>query len=102
MASMALQYSRSSNVRRAAPRYPIRAELYYRVIYGYEVLGTGRGRSLNISSSGILIEADHTLPPGSLIELSIAWPVRLHNVTALQLWVTARVVRTEGYRTALR
>jgi hypothetical protein len=101
MASMAFRYSDASDTRRSGSRFPIVAELYYRV-RKHAAVETGWGRTVNISSSGILIETDHALPLGLRVELSIAWPVRLHNVTPLQLCVKARTVRTEGCRTALK
>jgi hypothetical protein len=102
MASMAFQYFYESEMRRSGSRYPIVAEMYYRVIRKHVAVETGRGRTVNISSSGILIETDHALPAGLRVDLSIAWPVRLHNVTPLQLCLKARTIRTEGYRTALK
>jgi hypothetical protein len=83
-------------------RYPIVAELYYKVSRKHAEVEAGRGRTVNISSSGILIETDSALPVGLRVELSIAWPARLHNVTPLQLCVKARTIRTEGCRTALK
>jgi hypothetical protein len=102
MASMAFQFSHPSQTQRAESRYPVVAELSYRVIRKHAEAETGRGRTVNISSSGILIETEHALPTGLRVDLSIAWPIRLHNVTALQLCVKARTIRTEGRRTALK
>ena len=36
------------------------------------------------------------------MELSISWPVLLHNVAPLQLVVCGRIVRSDGKRTAIR
>jgi hypothetical protein len=102
MASMAFRYSDPSDARRSGSRYPIVAELHYRMTRKHAEVETGRGCTVNISSSGILIETDHALPAGLRVELSIAWPVRLNNVTPLQLCVKARTIRTEGRRTALK
>ena len=102
MASMAFQFSHPSQTQRAESRYPVVAELSYRVIRKHVAAETGRGRTVNISSNGILIETDQALPPGLRVELSIAWPVRLHNVTPLQLCVKARTIRAEGRLTALK
>jgi hypothetical protein len=49
-----------------------------------------------------LIEIDRELPSGLNIELSIAWPVLLHDVAPLQLVVAGRVVRTTGQRVGVR
>src|SRR6202158_4905548 len=101
MASMAFRYSDASDTRRSWSRFPIVAELYYRVRKHAEV-ETGRGRTVNISSSGILIETDHALPPGLRVDLSIAWTVRLNDITPLQLCARARTIGAEGGRTALK
>jgi hypothetical protein len=65
-------------------------------------LDTGTGTTLDLSSGGILFETDRQLPTGLNVELSISWPVLLHNVAPLQLVVTGRIVRTVGRRTAVR
>jgi hypothetical protein len=102
MASMAFRYSDPSETRRSASRYPIVAELHYRMTRKHVEVETGRGRTVNISSSGILIETDHALPPGLRVDLSIAWPVSLNNVTPLQMCIKGRTIRTEGRRTAIK
>jgi len=102
MASMAFRYSDPSDTRRSGSRYPIVAELHYRIARKHAEVETGWGHTVNISSSGILIETDHALPAGSRVDLSIAWPVRLNSVTPLQLCVKARTIRTEGCRTGLK
>jgi hypothetical protein len=66
------------------------------------VLRAGRGRTINISSNGILIETEQALPLRTRIDLSISWPARLNNVTPLQLYIQAKTVRAEGCRTAAR
>ena len=42
------------------------------------------------------------MPIGLNVELSIAWPVLLHNVAPMQLVVSGRIVRSEGRRTAIQ
>jgi hypothetical protein len=36
------------------------------------------------------------------VELSVTWPVMLHNVAPLQLLVYGKIVRSDGRRTAVR
>jgi hypothetical protein len=88
--------------RRAARRYDIALDLRWKVIWGRRTWGTGTGTTLNLSSGGILFEADRQLSPEGLkVELSISWPVLLDNQTPLQLVVTGRIVRALGRRTAI-
>jgi hypothetical protein len=88
--------------RRLGRRYGVTLEVQWKVIRRRRVLDSGMGTTLDMSSSGIFFEADRQFPSSGNIELSIAWPVRLHNVAPLQLVVTGRVVRTAGSRVAVR
>jgi hypothetical protein len=62
---------------------------------------TGVGRTVNISSGGVLVDTASSLPRGMEIELSIAWPASLNGVAALKLHVVGQTVRTQGNRTAI-
>jgi hypothetical protein len=88
--------------RRADRRYPIELELRYKLIRRKRVLETGVGRTLDLSSGGIVFEAKRPLAQGFSVELAIRWPVLLGNVAALQLIVKGTVVRTEENRAAIR
>jgi PilZ domain len=82
--------------RRRDRRYSVPLELSWKLIRRRQVLDAGVGVTLNISSGGILLDADRSLPPGANIELAIAWPILLHDVTRLQLVVQGRVKRCNG------
>lgn len=88
--------------RRSDRRYDIALDLRWKVIRRRRVLDAGTGTTLDLSSGGILFETDRQLPTGLNVELSISWPVLLHNVAPLQLVVTGRIVRAAGRRTAIR
>lgn len=79
--------------RRRDRRYPVRLELSWKLIRRGQVLNAGVGVTLDISSGGILFDANRSLSLGADIELAVAWPVRLHDVTPLQLVVQGRVKR---------
>ena len=87
--------------RRLVRRFPIDVELEYKLISRGHVVETGQGRTVNISSGGILFESRCALPPGMFIELSIAWPARLRNTVALKLHATGLTVRGHGKFTAV-
>jgi hypothetical protein len=91
-----------SGDRRGDRRYQIQLDLSWSLIHRRKVQDTGCGRTLDLSSKGVLFEADRPLPVGLNVELSIAWPVLLHNVAPLQLVVSGRMVRCDGPLTALR
>jgi len=88
--------------RRSDRRYDIALDLRWKVIRRRRVLDAGTGTTCDLSSGGILFETDRQLPTGLNVELSISWPVLLHNVAPLQLVVTGRIVRASGRRTAIR
>ena len=78
--------------RRGTNRYPLAFELGYRVLSENHY---GRGRTLNISSNGVLFQSDVSLPIGTQIVMTIRWPVLLHDVCPLNLVMTGRVIRSE-------
>jgi len=88
--------------RRADRRYDINLTVRWKLIRRRRVLDSGTGKTVDLSSGGLLIETDRELPSGLNIELSIAWPVLLHNVAPLQLVVAGRVVRAAGQRVGVR
>ena len=91
-----------SGDRRRDKRYEIDLEVKWKLIRRRKVLDTGTGRTMDISSGGLLLEAERPLPVGLNLELSITWPVMLHNVAPLQLVVSGRIVRARGKQVAVR
>jgi hypothetical protein len=88
--------------RRGDRRYEIRLDMRWKLVRRRRVLESGSGRTVDFSSSGVLFEPGRQLPYGLNVELSISWPVLLHNVAPLQLVVHGRIVRSEKNRTAIR
>jgi len=82
-----------SGERRSKGRYPIELELEYKLLKRGRVEWAGVGRTLNISSSGVLVETDRSLLPGALVELSVKWPFLLRGMCALKLVLRGRIVR---------
>ena len=90
-----------SNDRRQSDRFPIEREVKYRVLTKRSGEEMGDGKTINISSSGILFSSEHMLLPGRRLEVSISWPAQLNNKTALRLVARGRVVRFEQGRAAI-
>jgi len=88
--------------RRTDRRYDLSLNVRWKLIRRRRVLDSGTGITIDVSSGGLLLETDRELPSGLNIELSISWPVLLHNVAPLQLVVAGRVVRTTGQRIGIR
>lgn len=91
-----------SGDRRSDRRYQINLEMRYKLIRRKKVLGTGTGRTIDLSSGGILVETDSPLPVGLNLELHVTWPILLHNTAPLQLVASGRIVRGEGNRAGIR
>jgi hypothetical protein len=96
-----LQQKTEATDRRQSDRFPIERELRYRVLNKRSSDETGEGRTLNISSSGVLFTTRETLLPGRRVELFISWPAQLNNKCALQLVARGRVTRFDNGRVAV-
>ena len=88
--------------RRFNRRYEISLSLRWSVLWQRQVLASGMGTTIDLSSGGILFQAGRSLPVGKQVELSIAWPARIADFPPLQLVVSGIVVRSEGNRNAIR
>ena len=91
-----------SGERRSDRRYRIQLDLRWKLIRRRKVQDIGAGRTVDLSSGGVCFDAGRPLPAGLNVELSIAWPVLLHNVAAMQLAVSGRIVRSQGMQAAVR
>jgi hypothetical protein len=86
--------------RRSKCRFPIEHELRYKLLArGGRVVETGTGKSLNISSAGIWFNTPNLLRNVS-IELSLDWPVLLHNARPMLLVIYGSVIRSNDEGTA--
>ena len=86
--------TRIENDRRQSDRFPIERDVRYKVLSKRTSEEGGEGRTLNMSSAGVLFTSGETLVPGKRMELSITWPAQLNNKCALRLVARGRVVRS--------
>jgi hypothetical protein len=93
--------SESGSDRRGADRFPIEREVRYRILNKRSSGEEGTGRTINISSNGVLFTTDQILVPGKRLELSISWPAQLDNKCQLKLVARGRVARLEQGRAAI-
>ena len=84
---------------RAKDRYPITLELQYKVLDRGRVERVGIGRTVNISSNGVLFETDQSLPTGGTVELAMKWPFLLRGICGMKLVVRGRIVRSHANTT---
>jgi PilZ domain-containing protein len=83
--------------RRTRMRFPVALPVEY-ALNG----SSHRSTSRNLSSGGIFIDTDATMPVGQRIRLSIDWPVSLDGRCGLRLIIMGMVVRRETGGAAIR
>ncbi len=85
---------RKKEERRSKYRFAIERELRFKVIERGNVVATGTGQTIDISSGGVAFQPVEPVTAGSLIELSISWPVLLDESCLMRLIVVGRVLRS--------
>jgi len=88
--------------RRGTDRFPIESDLRYKLVGGKAVPDTGMGRTLNMSSSGVLFTSETQLPVGRRVELSVDWPAQLNEHCGLKLVALGRIIRSSAEAAAIR
>ncbi len=86
--------------RRNSGRFQLEQEVYYRVLGRSAGNSEGYGKTLDMSSGGILFTTSEPLTLGNHIEVSVSWPAKLDN-TALKLVARGRVVRSDADKVAV-
>ena len=92
----------ASQEHRSNPRYSINVEVSYELIVRGEVVETGHGRTVNISTGGVLFECQRPPAPEMGIRLSIAWPPPSGDAVGLTLRVSGRTIRVQENCIAVR
>jgi hypothetical protein len=87
--------------RRRSDRFVIEREIRYRALNKRGGEEAGEGKTVNMSSSGVLFTSPQILRPGRRIELTISWPAQLNNKCALKLVARGRIVRFDSGLAAL-
>ena len=77
--------SEATEDRRTSNRLPIEREVRYKVLAGKNVKQMGMGKTLNMSSGGVLFTTEGQLPAGERVELSVSWPAQLNDTLPLKL-----------------
>ncbi|HYL36939.1 MAG TPA: PilZ domain-containing protein [Bryobacteraceae bacterium] len=101
MQGAAVKVDKETNDRRSADRFPIEREVRFKVLNRKSPDEAGVGKTINMSSNGVLFTTDHYLLPGRRLELSISWPAQLNSKVSLKLVARGRVVRCEEGRAAI-
>jgi hypothetical protein len=97
-----LRHDLNKGERRRSSRFPIEREVRYKTLSQRSEVVQGIGKTLNISSSGVLFTSDHDLPVGTRLEVAISWPAQLNEKCLLNLVARGRVTRQESGQLALQ
>jgi membrane-bound lytic murein transglycosylase MltF len=88
--------------RRAAIRFAIGQEVFYKILdHRATAPESGNGKTLDISSGGVLFETTQQLQTGKRVELSVNWPAELEGGCPLKFVAVGRLVRAEETRAAM-
>jgi len=87
--------------RRGADRFPIERDVRFKVLSRKSADEIGSGRTINMSSNGVLFTTDQHLIPGRRLEISISWPAQLNSKVSLKLVARGRVVRSDEGKAAI-
>lgn len=88
--------------RRLTSRFPLQQEVRYRLIQARAGSRRGVGRTVDVSSGGILFTTSERLPTGRIVEVAMHWPAQLNGTCPLQFVARGRVVRSDGRTAAVR
>jgi hypothetical protein len=98
---LSIAYRAGMADRRQNHRFPLRADVRYRLLHSKSRNVQGAGRTLNMSSRGVFFTVESELPHGRMVALTVNWPARLGGVCPLQLVAIGRMVRCDGARAAV-
>jgi len=93
LAGAAVQAEQSD--RRSAVRFPIEQDVRYKV-FTRNTIEVGLGKTVNMSSNGVLFTTERQLALGERLEVAVNWPAQLDHKCPLKLVTTGRVVRSEN------
>ena len=88
-------FNKTITERRSKARYPVQLTVRYRTV-GRNQLVNGVGQTLNMSSGGLLVSAQHEFSAGLKLEVNVEWPLLLNGRVPLQLVANGKIVRCGG------
>jgi hypothetical protein len=88
--------------RRSTNRMPIERDVRYKVLGAKKsIKESGLGKTVNMSSGGVLFTTETPLPAGERVEIAVSWPAQLNDTLPLKLVAMGRLVRTEDAQAAI-
>ena len=101
MSNRILRRVETTEDRRTSQRMPIERDVRYKVLAGKTITQVGTGKTVNMSSGGVLFTTETLLPKGERVELSVSWPAQLNDTLPLKLVAMGRLVRCEDTQAAI-
>jgi len=87
--------------RRSSDRFPMERDVRFKVINRKNGEESGAGKTVNMSSNGVLFVTEQNLLPGRRVEMTISWPAKLNDTCNLKFVARGRIVRVENGRAAV-
>jgi len=87
--------------RRTGHRFQLTLDLCYRLMVRQSPPTLGFGKTIDVSSRGVLFESENLLPSRGDIEISLKWPMLLNSTCNLQLIIKGRIVRLNERKVAV-
>ena len=97
-----LQVESDRKNRRAANRYDLDLPFDFRLFGRDQSVQEGRGRTLNMSSHGLLVSPDLRISKGQPIELFVHLPGQLKDAAGARLVILGHVLRSGDNGAAIR
>ena len=70
-------------------------DVHFKVRKDGKLIEGGDGKIQDVSRAGMFFESDAVIPPGTVLRLIVAWPIRFQGKTRLD-WIVDGVVLRSG------
>lgn len=82
-------------------RFPIERDCRFRLIAPNRRLPEVPAKTLNLSSKGMLLSVDRSVPVGAALEVVVHWPVQISERCRLKMVARTRVLRSTATQAAV-
>ena len=87
--------------RRSSDRFPIERDIRFKILTRRDAEDAGFGKTINMSSTGVLFSTENFVVPGRRLELAISWPAQLNAKVGLKLVARGRVIWCQDGKVAV-
>ena len=102
MSNRILRRAGAADERRASNRLPIERDVRYKLFGAKKsVKQVGLGKTVNMSSGGVLFTTQCSLPEGERVEVAVSWPAQLNQTLPLKFVAMGYLVRSDETQAAI-